>query len=494
MIASSGEFNCATSCSINVTNDSFDQTFVAIPTAGYEFKRWRRQTSGLCGGKVDSCRIVTAGFSAFDSLVAILESDQKFYMTPIFQRESGWGADVLSESFRPATSWESNFSVNADVIANASIGEAIDSCDSVVGNNEYCVVLVENGAVGLPLEIIRGRTKLLGHENKSILSSASASTYISIGDGVKDVVIEGLNLQGRSVGNDEIYGIFVQGKNIKRIIIRNNQIHDFDSDENAHGIAVYGTGDTEGNAVSDVLIEGNQIYAMRTGSSESIVVNGNVRNWEISKNTVSDINNIAIDAIGGEGTSPAIGGNTSRLLPGILDAARYGFIEDNRVENMSTLNNPAYDNVESWAAAIYVDGGHNIAISRNEIVDASWGIEVGAENCVTTRHISVRENTVSNSTYGDLLIGGYAEQGYLDNAVIDCDPNNSIDANEGHGYAKFVTAAENQFNSQGTEEELVTVQFRTTHSVIAEPGTTAANSGGSGSASGDANAIRISEQ
>ena len=37
---------------------------------------------------------------------------------------------------------------------------------------------------------------------------------------------------------------------------------------------------------------------MRTGSSESIVINGNVQRWEISDNRVVNVNNIAIDAIG----------------------------------------------------------------------------------------------------------------------------------------------------------------------------------------------------
>jgi hypothetical protein len=44
--------------------------------------------------------------------------------------------------------------------------------------------------------------------------------------------------------------------------------------------------------------------------------------------------------IGGEGVAP-MEMKYGRVFPGTNDAARYGFIENNRVENMSTETNPA---------------------------------------------------------------------------------------------------------------------------------------------------------
>jgi hypothetical protein len=44
--------------------------------------------------------------------------------------------------------------------------------------------------------------------------------------------------------------------------------------------------------------------------------------------------------IGGEVAAPTET-KYGRVFPGTNDAARYGFIEDNRVENMSTETNPA---------------------------------------------------------------------------------------------------------------------------------------------------------
>jgi hypothetical protein len=214
--------------------------------------------------------------------------------------------------------------------------------------------------------------------------------------------------------------------------------------------------------------------------------------WEIKNNTIQNINNIAIDAIGGEGTS-ATRKKRGRVLPGSLDAARYGFIEDNIVRNMSTAGNPAYDNEESWAAAIYIDGAHHIKIANNSVENASWAYMLGAENCVTTRHITMTENSATGSTYGDLYVGGYTKKGFKRDKSINCNPKTSQDENEGHGYIKNITIKNNQLKSSPTSESLVTIEYRTTHAIIAEPTVEAVNAEGNGSARKDNNAIRITE-
>ena len=405
----------------------------------------------------------------------------------------GWGAKPLAEKFRPNRRWINRFPTTPNVVANGSITDAIDACDGIVGEGRYCVVEVTNTATDLPLEIFRSKTKLIGVANMTPLTTPENAIFIYIGDNTRQVIIENLNLQGHNAGDNEIYGIVVEGKNIRNIVIRNNKIHDFNSNSDAHGIAVYGTGKTGRQGIRNVIIEGNEVYSMRTGSSESIVINGNVRRWEIKANDVYDVNNIAIDAIGGEGTSATRKNKRGRILPGAFDAASYGFIEDNFVENMSTAGNPAYDNVESWAAAIYIDGGHHIQVANNVVENTSWGYEVGAENCLITRHISVTGNSATGSTFGDLLLGGYAEKGYRADRTINCNPNNSDDANEGHGYVRYLTVKNNQFTSENTSEEVIALQFRVTNTIILEPNVEAVNETGNGSARGDQNAVKTEE-
>jgi len=160
---------------------------------------------------------------------------------------------------------------------------------------------------------------------------------------------------------------------------------------------------------------------------------------------------------------------------------------------MSTLDNPAYGRERSWAGAIYVDGARDIAITGNKVDGAPWAYDIGAENCITAENITLRNNTASNSHFGDLRLGGYTETGYLADPSINCDPLNTEDANEGHGYVRRLTIAQNRFRSQSTALPQILVEYRTTESIVAEPGVNSEPGIGNGLAVGDGNAIRTTE-
>ena len=411
--------------------------------------------------------------------------------------QEGWGSDSVEERFRPSLTWVDSFSSAKVIPAHGSLGEAIDTCDEVAGVNQYCVVAVSDSTTDAAVEIFRSNTKIIGLNRTTPLIPTKNGTFIYIGEDTQNVIIESLMLKGRTVGEDELFAIVVEGKNINNILIKSNLISEFNSDENAHGIAVLGTGITDKEAIRNVVIDNNTIHTMRTGSSESLVVNGNVSGWEIINNTIYDVNNIAIDAIGGEGVSTKLATDEhGRQLPGEFDAARYGFIEGNSVTNMSTKDNPAYGNDFSWAGAIYVDGGHHIQIKGNTVVNTPWAYDVGAENCLASSHITLTGNTASGSYYGDLLLGGYAETGYLDDKNIDCNPNNTDDEQEGHGYVRFITAKDNFFNTVksvdvDTSNELI--QFRTTNSVVVGTSVKPSHESGNGVVAGDENSIKTIE-
>jgi len=395
--------------------------------------------------------------------------------------EARWGAKPVAERYRPQRAWLGNFAATADVTATGSIAHALEQCDQKVGRFGYCVVEIVGPLSDIPAEITRSRTKLRGTIGMTPLTSPQNGAFLYIGNQRKEIALQELEFQGHQAGSEELYAVIIEGNNLSRIAVTGNVIHDFASHQDAHGIAVYGSG---GKGIRDVIIEGNRVYNMQTGSSESIAVNGNVQRWSIAENTIEQVNNIAIAAIGGERTLPS-----RARLPHPLDAARYGFIENNRVQNVSTLNNPAYDNLETWAAGIYVDGARQIKISGNEVVNAPWAYEVGAENCVVARHVSLQNNFASGSRFGDLLLGGYAEQGFRNNKRINCD---TVDAEEGHGYLDYLTVENNAFQSAGTERDLVTLQYRIRHALVIAPGVQAENADGNGSARGDANAVRVS--
>ena len=70
--------------SIEVNDTSFHETFVAEPAEGYLFAGWKKQERGLCGGSLAPCELYTSWMAGDDSLMAILESDESFYLTPSF--------------------------------------------------------------------------------------------------------------------------------------------------------------------------------------------------------------------------------------------------------------------------------------------------------------------------------------------------------------------------------------------------------------------------
>ena len=185
---------------------------------------------------------------------------------------------------------------------------------------------------------------------------------------------------------------------------------------NAFGIAVYGT-DTK-TPITDLIIDGNEVHHLKTGSSESLVVNGNVTNFRITHNIVHDNNNIGIDVIGFERTAP----------DPAVDQARDGVVSGNLVYNITSRGNPAYRNDES-SDGIYVDGGTRILIEQNVMHDVDFGIELASEHKDrATSYITARNNLIYHCHTAGVSIGGYApERGHTDHSAV---VNNTLFEND----------------------------------------------------------------
>jgi len=185
---------------------------------------------------------------------------------------------------------------------------------------------------------------------------------------------------------------------------------------NAFGIAVYGTDSKQ--PITDLVIDGNEVHHLKTGSSESLVVNGNVTNFRITHNIVHDNNNIGIDIIGAERTAP----------DPAADQARDGVVSENLVYNITSRGNPAYGNDQS-SDGIYVDGGTRILIERNVIHHVDFGIELASEHRGrTTSYVTARNNLIYSSNTAGVSIGGYgAERGGTDHCTV---INNTLYGND----------------------------------------------------------------
>ena len=173
------------------------------------------------------------------------------------------------------------------------------------------------------------------------------------------------------------------------------------------GIAVYGT-DAK-TPITDLIIDGNEVHHLKTGSSESLVVNGNVTNFRITHNIVHDNNNIGIDVIGFERTAP----------DPAVDQARDGVVSENLVYNITSRGNPAYGHDQS-SDGIYVDGGTRVLIERNVIHDVDFGIELASEHKNrATSYITARNNLIYHCNTAGMSIGGYdPERGHTDHCTV----------------------------------------------------------------------------
>lgn len=229
-------------------------------------------------------------------------------------------------------------------------------------------------------------------------------------------------------------GIYVHGAG-SSITIADNRIHDIKSMANptgsdltgrdAHGIAVYGT--KAPAPIRDLEISGNELYNLVLGSSESLVLNGNVDTFTLTDNVIHDNDNIGIDLIGFEGIAP----NPA------YDQARNGTVKNNLVYNISSNNNPSYGkllpNDSNAAGGIYVDGGKDNIIEQNYSYNNDIGIEIASEHAgKATSSITVRSNVIYNNRLTGIAMGGYdADRGSTINCTI---VNNTVYNNDTLGY------------------------------------------------------------
>lgn len=244
------------------------------------------------------------------------------------------------------------------------------------------------------------------------------------------VRIEGFEIRNFRTAEHRLapLGIDVMGAGSHIELLKNNVHHienNFQgrdapgSGGNGFGIAVYGT-DAK-TPISELAIDGNEVHHLKTGSSESLVVNGNVTNFRITHNVVHDNNNIGIDVIGFERTAP----------DPAVDQARDGVVSGNLVYNITSRGNPAYGNDES-SDGIYVDGGTRILIEQNVIHDVDFGIELASEHRDrATSYVTARNNLIYHGHTAGVSIGGYApERGHTEHCTV---VNNTLYDNDTSG-------------------------------------------------------------
>ena len=306
------------------------------------------------------------------------------------------------------------------------------------GVYEQRVEIRASGTPGRPITFAAAPGERVVLDGSSLEVPAGQNAMIAI-DSQRFVTIRGFEITGyrSDVSGHVPIGILVTGA-ADHIRLAGNVVRDMGTTfegrngGDAHGIAVFGSaGD---HPIEEVEIVDNELANLTLGSSEALVVNGNVKDFRIEGNKVHDTNNIGIDVIGFEGTAP----------DPTVDQARDGIVRGNVVWNVDSYGNPAYGNDRS-ADGIYVDGGRDILVEGNTIHDVNIGIELASEHAGrSTRNITARNNLVYDSTAIGIAIGGYdRRRGSTEDCVI---VNNTV------------------VNTDGVE---LLVQFDTRNNVIA---------------------------
>lgn len=265
------------------------------------------------------------------------------------------------------------------------------------------------------------------------LFSITNSDYITLQDlELRNCKTTGTNAQQK---NQQPMGIQVTGDG-RGIVISGCKVHDIwqsctkknDMDANGFGIGIFGTSVTP---IDGLVLTGNEVYNLRTGASESIVLNGNVTGFSVTGNVVHDCNNIGIDFIGFEGVNadPA------------LDQARSGVCSGNEVYNIDSKFNPAYggnfspggNNSTRSAPGLYVDGGKDIVLERNHVYLCNYAVSVASEHQGrVTSNVTVRNNILNHCHVGGIVMGGSeATNGGVEHCSF---TNNTLYNNDTTGY------------------------------------------------------------
>ena len=267
--------------------------------------------------------------------------------------------------------------------------------------------------------------------------NAEAGVYLPGND---YVIFSGFTVCSFTSYNEAVViGIFVEGSG-SGVEIRNCKVHEIkttyageETDRNAHGIAVYGTQNDSRAPIDGIILSGNEVYNCQLGQSESVVLNGNVTNFQVLNNKIHDNDNIGIDFAGFEGTAndEEEGDRTA-----MQDRARNGVCAENRIWNITCAKNPTYLGDGLCADGLYADGGYNILLERNVINNCDIGIEAASEHYgCSAEKVIIRNNLIKNcSGVGGISFGGSdsAENGdaksisILNNTIYRCEPGINI--------------------------------------------------------------------
>ena len=277
-----------------------------------------------------------------------------------------------------------------------------------------------NGTASAPLTIRNypGEFPVIDGGTLSATMPAGGITALVTLVNCSHVVVQGLDIYNYKTtdGTRIPAGIYIHGAGSDLRLVGNTVREIWQSSTttgDGFGIAIYG--DSAAAPLDGLILDGNTIHSLRTGSSESVTLNGNVTNFQVTNNVVHDCNNIGIDFIGYEQGSVA----------DTVDFARNGLCSGNVVYNIDSQYNPAYGgnfdgifvdqaarNATRAAPGLYVDGGASIVMERNVMYACNAGASIGSEHSGKfSNDVRFRNNLIRHNHIAGLFLGGATRNG-----------------------------------------------------------------------------------
>lgn len=146
-----------------------------------------------------------------------------------------------------------------------------------------------------------------------------------------------------------------------------------------------------------------EIYSLRTGASESMVLNGNVTGFRVSNNLVHDCNNIGIDFIGYEESNRIR--RWIRLGTECARATRCGISTRPSILLMAVILRRVVE-IDLRAAFMWM-GAPKSSSNAIYVFRCNFGIELASEAASGFTDFITVSNLVHHNHIAGLIMGGY---------------------------------------------------------------------------------------
>ena len=198
------------------------------------------------------------------------------------------------------------------------------------------------------------------------LTVSGTQCLITISGARSYITVSGFEIRNLGSSRGLPCGILVTGSGTG-VQILNNLVHNINMSAtgNGGGILVYGTSTTP---ITQLVVSGNELYDLQTGTTESLTVAGNVTHFQITNNLIHDNDNIGIDVAG-----------YWKHGPTGYDQPMYGVVSGNTIYNISGIASSSEGNSYD-ADGLYCDGCAYTTFENNVIMQVDYGIETTSEN------------------------------------------------------------------------------------------------------------------